>query len=162
MADHTPTPPLPFLAVLALGLLLAGCASVTTRVVELKPAQRHAPTEHVEILFAKPERPHEEIALIETRGQIGASEAELLEQAREQARAVGAHALVKLETERNYHPPLAVYDPWYDPFWGFPRYRLYPYRPYPPYIHPWGAHRVVPGGYSYTLKAVAIRYPDPG
>jgi hypothetical protein len=143
-----------------LALVATGCATVRTQVVELKPTTRYAPTEQVEILLAKPDRPYEEIALIESRGDIGASEAELLERARAQARAIGAHALVKLETERHYHPPVALYDPWYDPFWAFPRYRFHPYRPFSPFWHPWGAHRVVPGGYSYTLKTLAIRYPE--
>ena len=139
----------------ALALLLAACATVSTRVVEFNPAQRFPPTQHVEVLLQKPARPHLEIALIESRGD---SEAELINDAREKARALGADAIVKIETEREYHPPVAVYDPWYDPFfWGH-----YRYRPYPFYPHPWGPYRVVGGGYSYTFKGTAIKYRDPG
>lgn len=139
--------------VAGLALLLAACATVSTQVVELNPAQRFAPTQHVEVLLQKPVRPHIDIALIESRG---GSEAELINDAREKARALGADAIVKTETEREYHPPVAVYDPWYDPFfWGHYRYRPFPFHP-----HPWGPYRAVGGGYSYTFKGVAIKYRD--
>lgn len=133
-------------------LLLASCATVSTQVVELNPSQRYAPSQNVEVLLQKPARPHVEIALIESRGW---SEAELLNDAREKARTLGADAIVKLETERVYHPPVAVYDPWYDPFyWGY-----YRRGPFPGFPEPWGApYRVVGGGHSYVLKAMAIKY----
>jgi hypothetical protein len=132
-------------------LLLAACASVDTRVVPLGPAQQFAPTKAVEVLLQKPQRPHVEIALIESKGF---SEAELLEDARERAKALGADAIVKQETERLFHPPVAVYDPWYDPFYfGYHRFRPYPY-----YGSPWGPFRYTGGTYSYVLKAVAIKY----
>jgi hypothetical protein len=136
---------------LGLVLLLSSCASVTTKVVELDPAHKYPPTQNVEVLLQKPSRPHVEIALIESEGT---SEADMLNDAREKARALGADAVVKLETERVYHPPVAVYDPWYDPFyWGYYRPRFYP-----PLYHPWGAYQVVGGYYSYKTKAVAIKY----
>jgi hypothetical protein len=139
--------------VFACGALLASCATVSTHVVQLNPAQQFPPTQNVEVLLQKPSRPHVDIALIESRGE---SEAELLNDAREKARALGADALVKVETEKIYQPPVTVYDPWYDPFyWGF-----YRYRPFPPYPHPWGAYRVIGGGYTYVLKALAIKYTD--
>ena len=139
------------LAVLCLTLLITACATVSTKIVELKPAQKYAPTQSVEVLLQKPARPHVEIALIESSG---GSEADMLNDAREKAKALGADAIVKTETERHYHPPVAVYDPWYEPFWFAP----YRYRPFPPYPYPWGAYRMVGGGYSYTLKAIAIRF----
>jgi hypothetical protein len=144
-------------------LLLGGCATVRTQVVELKPAQRYAPTEHVEILLEKPERPYTEIALLESRGEIGASEADLLEQARREARALGADAIVRLEVTREYQPPVTLYEPWLDPFYYYPRYhRFHHYRPFGPFgpFPPFATrpYRVVGGGYIYRLKALAIRY----
>lgn len=134
-------------------LLVAGCATVSTEIVQYKPAVQYPPGESVEVLLQKPERPHLEIALVEARG---GSEAELLNTAREKARLLGAHAIVKLETERVYHEPTPVYDPWYEPFyWG-----AYRWRPYPPFAHPWGPYRYVGGGVSYVLKASAVRYLD--
>ena len=136
-----------------LALLVAGC-SVTTHVVQLNPARTFEPTQNVEILLEKPTRPYFEIGLLESRGAVGVTEAELLNDAREKARKLGADAIVKLEAERVYQPPVAVYDPWYDPIFWHP----YRYRPYPPFPHPWGAYRVIGGGHSYTMKALAIRY----
>jgi hypothetical protein len=138
-------------------LLLSACTTVSTKVVELKPEQKFPPTKSVEVLMQKPERGYVDIALIESSGT---SEADMLNDAREKARELGADAIVRLETERMYNPPVAVYDPWYDPFfyghygWG---------RPWvPPYYHPWSHYRVVGGYYSYVMKAVAIRYTDKG
>ena len=139
----------------AFGAALAGCASVNTQVVQLDPARYYPPTQNVEVLLQKPARPHTEIALIESRGEIGASEADLLNDAREKAKALGADAIVKTELERTYHQPVPVYDPWYDPLY----FGYYRYRPFPPFPQPWaGPYRFVGGGVSYTLKAMAIKY----
>lgn len=135
-------------------LVLAACASVSTQVVEFKPAQKYPPTQYVEVLLEKPPRAHVEIALIESHG---VSEAEMLNDARQKAGALGADAIFKLETERLYREPVAVYDPWYDPFyWGYYRHPAFG-----PLTHPWGPYRMVGGGYSYVLKAVAVKYIDP-
>jgi hypothetical protein len=144
-------------------MLTAACASVSTQIVELNPTQKYPPTENVEVLLQKPTRPHTQIALIESRGT---SEAELLNDAREKAKVLGADAIVKLETDRIYHEPVPVYDPWYDPFY-WPYYR----RPFGPFYSPWGwgpypwgaypyAYRYVGGYVSYVLKSAAIRYED--
>jgi len=139
--------------VLAIALLALTACTTTTRVVELNPAQKYAPTKHADVLLQKPDRPHVEIALIESRGQ---SEAEMLNDAREKAQQIGADAIVWTQTHTEYHPPYAVYDPWYDPwFWG------YRYRPWSPfYPHPWGSYRVVDGYYTFLMKTVAIKYSD--
>ena len=140
--------------ILPVTLLLGACASVSTQVVRLDPAAQFAPTSSVEVLLQKPTRPHVEIALLESRGT---SEAAMLNDAREKAAALGANAIVRIEVERIYHPPVAVYDPWIDPLW----YGYHPYRPFGIYPHPWGAYRVVGGGYSYVMKSTAIRYSAP-
>ena len=75
----------PLLCAFAL-LLLTACASVTTQVVPLNPARTYPPSQNVEILLTKPNRPHDEIALLETTGALGVSEADLLNNAREKAR----------------------------------------------------------------------------
>jgi hypothetical protein len=143
------------LLALATALLLSACASVSTKVVELDPGKKYSPTQNVEVLLQKPTRAHVEIALIES---TGFSEADMLNDAREKARQLGADAIVRLETERAYYPPTAIYDPWYDPFyWG---YRPYFYgSPYGPY-YPWATYRVVGGYYTYKLNAVAVKYTD--
>lgn len=153
-----------------LAAALAGCASVTTRVTVLDPAQRYAPTQNVAVLLELPPQPHSKIALIEAQGTVGGGEAELFEEARRKAQALGADAIVRLEVISVYQPPVRVYDPWYgNPFYS--RYR-YPYRPFG--YHPFGYHpfaygpfpyseyRWVAGGDVKTLKAVAIRYAATG
>ena len=151
-----------FIAIGAAVLLLSACAA-NTRIVELNPAQKYAPTTSVEVLLQKPKRAFVEIALIESSG---ASEADLLNDAREKAKALGADAIVRQEIDRIYHEPIAMYDPWMDPFyWGYRRWRPYPYYgspwAHPYYGSPWGPYRVVGGGYSYVLKALAIKYAPP-
>jgi hypothetical protein len=84
---------------------------------------------------------------------FGASELELLEDMRKRARELGADAIIRTESQRWYQPPVAVYDPLYDPFF-FPR-RYHPYRPYWP---PYSGYRLAGGGYYYTAQAVAIKY----
>lgn len=145
--------------VFASALILSACAAVSTRVVPLNPAVQYPPTQYVEVLLEKPPRPHTDIALLEARGF---SEAELLNDARAKAGALGADAIVRTETQRIDHPPVAVYDPWYDPFyWGYSRYR-----PFPMFPEPWGPYRLVGGGTEYVVKALAIKYqesvPPPG
>jgi hypothetical protein len=139
--------------VAAVALLVAGCETVSTQIVQYNPAVQYPPTQSVEVLLQKPARPHVDIGLIEARG---GSEAELLNTAREKARALGADAIVKLETERIYHEPVPIFDPWFDPFYfGYYRHRLFS-----PFPHPWAPYRYVGGGFSYVLKAAAIRYTD--
>jgi hypothetical protein len=136
-------------------LALSACATVSTEIVELSPAQKYpakAPTQ-VQVLLQKPDRPYVEIAMLESRGE---SEAAMLNDAREKAAQLGADAVLRTQTLTEFHPPMTVYDPWYDPFfWG------YPYRMYPPfYPYGWGSYRVVGGYNTYVLKAVAIKYRD--
>ena len=139
--------------VLIAALALSACAAVSTRVVPLNPAVQYAPTQNVEVLLQSPTRPHVDIALLESRGY---SEADLLNEAREKAKTLGADAIVRTEIERVVYPPVAVYDPWFDPlYWGY-----YRQRPFPVFPHPWGPYRVVGGGSELVLKARAIKYTD--
>ncbi len=150
-------------ALALLAAALAGCASVETQVTLFDPAQKFAPTEHVVILLDYPAQPHAKVALIEARGSVGGSEAALFEEARKRAQTMGADALVRLEVDAVYQPPVLVYDPAYSNMF-YSRYR-YPYRSfyYPPYAFspfPYDNYRWVGGGNVQTLKAVAIKYTD--
>ena len=149
--------------VLLIAAVVAGCASVSSQVTLLDPALKYPPTQNVAILFDYPPQPHVKIALIEVQGIAGGSEAELLEQARKKAQALGADAIVRLEVSSIYQPPARVYDPWFDyPF--YPRYRfsyrpflIYPYA-YTPFPFPGDDYRWIAGGNVQTLKAVAVKY----
>ena len=153
----------PDFALALLGAALAGCASVATQVTLLDPAQKFAPTKNVVILLDYPAQPHVKVALIDAQGTLGGSEAALLEEARKQAQSLGADAVVRLEVNSVYQPPVRVYDPVYGNLF-YSRYR-YPYRSYyyPPYAfspYPYDNYRWVGGGTVQTLKAVAIKYTD--
>lgn len=78
----------------ALGVLLlaCGCANVATGTAPLP------------VLDARPEQPHREIRLVEASGAIGARLSTVHEELREQARELGADALVVVKEERKYHP----------------------------------------------------------
>jgi hypothetical protein len=146
--------PFRLFAIVALAAALTSCASVTTRVVEMNPAVRYAPTTNVEVLFEPPQRPNQQIAVLEAEGEFGVSELELLEDMRQRAAQLGADAIVRTESRQWYQAPTAMYDPLYDPFF-YPR-RYYLYHPYGlPYG---GGYRWVGGGYYYTAKANAIKY----
>lgn len=129
----------------------------------LDPAHQYAPTQNVAILLESPPQPHSKIALIEARGTVGGGEAELFEDARRKAQALGADAIVRLEVISVYQPPVRVYDPWYgNPFYSRYGYGYgYGYRPSYFYPNYFGAYQLVGGGNVQTLKAVAIKYaPD--
>ncbi len=145
-----------FRMALPLVAAFAGCATVTTQVVNLNPAQTFPPSRNVEILLQKPQRPYTEVALLESRGEIGIPEADLLRDIRAKAEQIGADAVVRLNTEQLYQPPIALYDPWYDPFF-YPYYR----RPWYPVGPPYADYRLVGGGYYYVVKALAIRFKPP-
>lgn len=134
-------------------LVASACATVTTQIVPFAPELKLPPTAHVEILFEKPQRPYREIALLESRGMAGDTEAQLWLDAREKARAFGADALIRLEVEKTHYPPMVFYDPFLSPYYSsfYPHGYFYPYPP---------EYRVIPGGVAYTLKAMAIKY-DP-
>ena len=140
---------------------LAGCASVATHITLLDPARQYAPTQYVGLLLDYPPQPYVKIALIEAQGMAGGSEAELLEDARKKAQALGADAVVRLEVTSVYQPPVRAYDPWYgNPFYSrylYPdrAFYMYPYF-YGPY--PYSDYLWIGGGNVQTLKAVAIKY----
>lgn len=153
-------------ASLLLAASILGCASVTTQVTVLDPAQRFAPTTSVAILDEFPQRAYQRIALIEAQGVLGGSEADLFEDARNKAQALGADAIVRLDVVTEYREPVPVYDPWYGmhlyrpyPYSGFYHPSPFAYGPYPYGGYPYG-YRWIGGGTIKTLKAVAIRYRD--
>ncbi len=138
----------------AAALLIAGCASVTTRVTLLDPSVARAPAQDVEILLEPATRPHVAVALIEARGMVGGSEGELLEAARRDAVRLGADAVVRIAVDEIVRPPLDIYDPVFSPFYS--RYALRAgAQVYPPYL---GHYRRVGGGTALTLRALAIKY----
>ena len=137
---------------------LAGCAA-TTSIVLLDPSKSYPASTSVEILLKPPERAYVEIAKLESRGLIGEPEPPLLEDARASAAAIGADAILVVETTSVYQPPVIMYEPW-PPYLPWYRDRWYGYRywdyapPYPYLIEP----MTLPGGMVYTVRSIAIKY----
>jgi hypothetical protein len=131
---------------------VAGCTTVSTDVVTLGSGPSLAPSQSVEILLEKPQRPYREIALLESRGVVGDGEAALWQDAREKAQGLGADALIRLEVDKTIQPPTVVYDPFFSPFYA--PYYMHDYF-FPPYFT---EYHVIPGGVVYTLKTIAIKY----
>ena len=149
------------LAIVLAIAVLAGCASVTTQVTMFDPTLHYAQTQNIVILLDFPQQSHVNIALIEAKGTAGGSEAELLEDARGKAQALGADAVVRLEVTSVYQPPVPVYYPGYaGPFYwcsGHPCRPFY-YAPYTYGPYPLGSYGWTDGGIVQTLKAIAIKY----
>lgn len=137
---------------------LAGCAA-TTSIVLLDPQKKYPPTQSVKILLKPPSAPYTEIAKLESKGAVGEAEPSVLEDARTRAREVGADAIIVVETIHAYEPPIVVYDPWppYLP-WYHDRWHGYRYWYYPaPFPYAFGP-QVLPGGNTYTIHSIAIKY----
>ena len=146
------------LATTIVALLVSGCAS-TTSVVLLDPAKQYPASAAVQILLKAPQRAYIEIAKLESRGLIGEPEPDLLEDARKRAAAIGADAIIVIETSSVDQPPVIVLDPWppYLP-WYQDRWRGYRYWNFPPpYAYSLGP-MTLPGGKTYTVRSIAIKY----
>jgi|SRR6056297_2220384 len=101
-------------------LALTGCDSsamyTTGGAVMLEESASYEPTGEVELLTEPPERHFREIAIVEARGTHNAIMPEMMERLRQEARQVGAHAVIPRysQVERQnkgpmYNPFLAGY-----------------------------------------------------
>lgn len=90
------------LAVTLLTTLLAGClqsSRAITNAALVDPSQQYSPTESVDLLDTRPQRPFYKIGFLETMAdEKTISDVMLLENMRAKAAAIGAHAIV---VERN-------------------------------------------------------------
>ncbi len=148
------------LTISCLILLLAGCGT-TTSVVLLDPAKPYAPTNSVAILLKPPAQPYIEIAKLESKGLPGEPETEVLEDARERAKQIGAQAIIVYDTASQYQPPVVIEDPWppqlpwyHDRWYGY-RYWFHP----SPFAYA-PVDRVLPGGQVYVVRSIAIRFSE--
>src|ERR1043166_3180256 len=78
--------------------LAPGCASVSTRLALLDPAHSYAPASHTDILWQEPPRRFVVIASMDSTAAAGSSDAALFEHAKAEAGAIGADAIIVLET----------------------------------------------------------------
>lgn len=139
-------------------LVLSGCGT-TTSVLLLDPAVRHAPTSSVAILLKSPARAYVEIAKLESKGLPDEPETAVLEDARERAKQVGAHAIIVQESTSHYQPPVIIEDPWPPQLpWYHDRWFGYRHWFHPPPFAYYPADRVLPGGQVYVVRSIAIRF----
>ena len=138
--------------------MLEGCES-TTSVVLLDPSKSYTASGTVEILLKAPDRPYVEIAKLESSGLIGEPEPQLLEDARTKAAAIGADAIIVVETSSIYQPPVIAYEPW-PPYlhWYHDRWRGYRYWYFPPPYPYFPEPMSLPGGNVVTVRSIAIKY----
>jgi hypothetical protein len=86
-------------------------------------------------------------------------ETAVLEDARERAKQIGAHAIIVQETTSHYQPPVIIdylwppQLPWYHDRWFGYRYWFHP----PPFAY-YPADHVLPGGQVYGVRSIAIRF----
>lgn len=90
--------------------LAMGCAQ--TSVVMLDDALKLAPSDNVRILERPPEEPFEIIARLETRGTAGQSIPPLLNQMRDEAKKIGADAIIPVEERQERQQQQLMYNPW--------------------------------------------------
>lgn len=74
-------------------------------------SKQYAPSESARILEQPPSEPYEVIARLETRGYVGQGIPHLLEQARTDAKRIGADAIIPIE-ERQEQLQGFIYNPW--------------------------------------------------
>ena len=91
-------------------LLLIGCTQ--TSVVLLDDSLRLAPSDNVRIIEQPPEESFQIIARLETRGAANQSIPPLLNQMREEAKKIGADAIIPVEERQEWQQQGLLYNPW--------------------------------------------------
>ena len=116
---------------LLIPLIIFGCA--TSGVVMLDSAKKYPPTQSVKIIYGKPDKPYEEIAIIEGSGGIFTTYIQVLKSTQKKAAKIGADAIIPITNENTYQPPSVVKN--FD-----------------------GSPLTIPGGNKITVKCIAIRF----
>lgn len=92
-------------------MVLSGCAQ--TSIVMNDRAPQYPPTTIVDILYQKPDREFTEIGLMETRlsaPNTSLSLPDLIENMKEKAKAVGADAIILINTHNEQSPQNLIYN----------------------------------------------------
>ena len=110
----------------------AGC--VNTQIAETNPAKKYPKTSNVEILHTKPTKPYEVIAVLDSVGGVGISEASVVNDMRERAKTIGADAIVVIGAASDRTPQQLMYNPWL------------------------GGYQTIGGGEYSKMRAAAIKY----
>jgi len=113
-------------------LFISAC--VSSNAVMRDDSLKFPKSRFVEILDEKPEEPHVVIATLETKGGIGISLPEILEDMRTKAKEIGADAIIPTRDVSEYKTPGIIYNPWL------------------------GGYQTLPGGRMPAIQGYAIVY----
>lgn len=113
-------------------LITNGC--VSSKAVMRDDSVKFPKSRFVEILDQKPEEPHVVIATLETKGGLGVSLPEILEDMRTKAKEIGADAVIPTQDVSEYKTPGIIYNPWL------------------------GGYQTLPGGRMPAVQGYAIVY----
>jgi len=111
---------------------ISGCA--TTSVLMLDESRQYPPSQFVAILNEYPSEPYIVIAQLETRGAIGTSLPQILASMRDEAKTIGADAIIPTEDVSEQQQMGLMYNPWL------------------------GGYQTLPGGKVPVLRGLAIKY----
>lgn len=124
------TPLLLFIGLVALSFF--GCA--TTSVLILDESKQYPSSEYTAILQDTPTEPYIVIAQLETRGTVGTSLPQILESMRDEAKTIGADAIIPTEDVSEKQQTGIIYNPWL------------------------GGYQTLPGGKVPVIRGLAIKY----
>ena len=113
-------------------LILNGCA--TTSVLILDESKQYPPSQFVAILNVQPSEPYIVIAQLETRGAVGTSLPQILSSMRDEAKTIGADAIIPTEDVSERQQMGLMYNPWL------------------------GGYQTLPGGKVPVIRGHAIKY----
>lgn len=123
---------LPMVVASLLLAFLAGCAQ--TSAVMTEGNKTYPSVTHTQILSELPDRPHNQIAILESRGQVGTPLTDLLASMRQKGMSIGADAVIPVQDASEQAPQGLMYNPWL------------------------GGYQTLPGGRIPVLRGVAIKF----
>jgi len=91
-------------------IFISGCA--TTSVLMFDESRQYPESQFVAILNENPSEPYIVIAQLETRGAVGTSLPQILESMRDEAKIIGADAIIPTEDVSEQQQMGLMYNPW--------------------------------------------------
>lgn len=120
------------LLLILFSIFISGC--VTTSVLLLDESKQYPPSQFVAILYEHPSEPYIVIAQLETRGAVGTSLPQILQSMRDEAKTIGADAIIPTEDVSEQQQMGLMYNPWL------------------------GGYQTLPGGKVPVIRGQAIKY----
>ena len=95
--------------ILFLLLLFLGCAFANVNLID--PSQKYEPSPNTLLLFTNPTQSFKVIAIVEGSGSPYNNESQVIEAMRIKAQSIGAHAVIIVNTEKEYVLPSTHANP---------------------------------------------------